>query len=282
MEMVKARLIAAAVAALALCPAALAQHTFSWETFPMDGHRAGVSIPGTDNIAEALGVVEDGVYTAPNGVRYKGGATAAVAQLLIDAQPAMASVKTVVGVCPGGMSRKNPALGNMIVDRLMMVGERETGIKVDLGLINRGGLRCDLPDGTVILDDILSMLPFKNCVNVVTLKGSDLLKLFEDMARNKMQIIGGAEAVVRGHKLVSLKIKGQKVQRGKLYNLATIDFLLDGGDGIYAARNAVSLASTPILIKEVLLEYVADLTAQGLPITYDDTSRITYLEEDKK
>lgn len=76
----------------------------------MDGHRTGVSIPAADNIAEALGVVSEGVYTAPNGRVFKGGCTPEVAALLIDVQPEMAALKEVVGYSENGLFRQTRKL----------------------------------------------------------------------------------------------------------------------------------------------------------------------------
>jgi 2',3'-cyclic-nucleotide 2'-phosphodiesterase (5'-nucleotidase family) len=40
--------------------------------------------------------------------------------------------------------------------------ERLAGKKVHVGVGNFGGIRIDMPKGDIILDDMLSMFPFKN------------------------------------------------------------------------------------------------------------------------
>ena len=91
-----------------------------------------------------------------------------VARLMIEAQPSMAPVKEIVGYSSHMMPRGEDELPNMIVDRLMVTAQEKTGVKVDVGIINRGGIRYDMPEGKVIVDDIVSMLPFKNYICIYT------------------------------------------------------------------------------------------------------------------
>ena len=53
------------------------------------------------------------------------------------------------------------ALSNWFVDILMAKVEKLSGKKVDIGIANFGGIRVDMPQGDIILDDMLSMFPFK-------------------------------------------------------------------------------------------------------------------------
>lgn len=273
--MVKARLILIALAAF-LCTAAGAQ-AYKWETYPMDGHRTGNSIPNTDNVEQAMGKVRGGVYHAPNGRRYRG-STAKVAKLMIDVQPRMAEVKEYIGNCPGGMPRNQAAIGNLIVDCLMRAASEATGLKVDVGLTNYGGIREDMPAGDVILDDIISMLPFKNYLVVVSYRGEDLVRLFDKMAERRLQVLGGVEVTVRDRKVVDLKVGGEEVDKDRIYHLATTDFLLTGGDNVFAAADALDIQMTDELIREGMLRYLRELRGQGRPIAYDNTPRVHYLD----
>ena len=52
-----------------LCTAANAQE-YTWETGDMDGSRVGCSAASTENIEQALGSFQKGVYVAPNGKKF--------------------------------------------------------------------------------------------------------------------------------------------------------------------------------------------------------------------
>lgn len=274
MEMVETKVIAI-MACIGL--ACSCSNTFSWEKFVMDGHRTGVTAPTTDNVPEALGVVNDSVYVAPNGKVFpKGSSTYEVASGLIAVQPEMAELKSVIGYSTKEMLRAgaNCELSNWIVDRIMVDVAALTGKKVDVGIMNSGGIRVDMPQGNVLRDDIESMLPFKNYLCYVALKGEDLRILFESMAEKSIQPCGGVKVVVDGNRLDTLLVGGEPVDPERIYGVATIDFLLDGGDKINVGRNAKDVIITDSRILDAILPYAMSYAEQGKPIEYFVDDRV--------
>lgn len=276
MEVVKTKLIS--IFFVFLCYGAAAQE-YKWETVPMDGHRVGATIPSADNVEQALGTVKRGVYTAPNGKKYRG-TVARTASALIAAQPSMAFVKEKIGYAPKDILRHRPEgdLNNMLVDFLMRACEDATGQKVDAGLLNYGGVRTEIHKGTVILDDFMSMLPFENYIYLVRLKGSDLRFIYESMAQYGIQLVGGVKLVFsREQGCVSIEIGGEPLDDGKEYNLATVDFLLDGGDHFSAARNALELVETGVLLRDGVLGEVRKAVEEKGVIEYTTDGRVVLL-----
>lgn len=273
LEMVKAKVILLALAAIFVS----CSPQISWKRYDIAGQRTGVVASNADNVDEALGLIEGDVYVSPSGARFdKSSATFQVASELIAVQPQMAELKKVIAYCPEGMERRgaNCELSNFLVDRLMIEVADATGKKVDVGILNNGGIRVDMPKGNVLLDDIVSMMPFNNYISYVGLKGKDLLYLFENMAKGKVQIVGGVQMVVNGKELESLLVGGKPVDPEKIYGVATIDFLLDGGDRINVARNAKELIITKTILCDAILPYIKSLTAQGKNIEYFVDDRV--------
>lgn len=274
--MVKAKVILMAAAVLALAGCSRGPYSWEWHKHMIDGHRTGVTVPSAANPEKAIGTVKDGVYTAPNGKVFKGGATPEVARLLTEVQPELAVLKEVIAYAPSPMVKGRPEseLSNYIADRLRAdVQELVAPKPVDLAITNFGGIRVDVPAGDVLVDDIVSMLPFKNYLCYLRLKGSDILHWFDYMAQNSVQCISGAQITVEDHKLVSAAIGGKKVDPNKVYGLATIDFLLDGGDGLKLARNAIEYIQSDITIGEAILRDIKALGAAGQPWEYSKDGR---------
>lgn len=254
---------------------------YEWKKVAVDASRTGVGVASTDNVPEMMGLLDDnGKYIAPNGETFpKGSITARVAKLMLDAQGAMAQMKTVVGVAGEDMIKHRPEsnLSNLVVDCAMAKTEEVIGKHVDVGIVNFGGIRVDLYKGDILMDDIVSMLPFTNYLCYVELRGRDLQTLFERMARS-MQVIGGAEVVLMQRMLQSVKVGGKEIDPDAVYGVATIDFLLDGGDNLKISENAISVTRSDVLIRDALLEYVQKETAQGRPITYHTDGRVVMLK----
>lgn len=269
----KVRVIAVPLAAaLLLAGCAVPERTFEWRPILADGSRTGVTAPTADNAAEALGSVEETLlgdkYSAPNGKTYRGDRTTEIARLMIEAQPAMHDLKQVIAVCPEGMGSRSPesALSNWAVDVLMEKVAAKTGKRVDVGVINFGGIRCSMPKGDVMKDDIVSMFPFKNYGVLVTVDGNRLTEILTYMAEHRVEALGGVQLVIQDHQLVSALVGGQPIEADRLYNIATIDFLLQGGDGHQIGKDAVSIERTGVLMMDMILEKVFELSAQGAPI----------------
>ena len=243
----------------------------SWTKYDMDGHRTGVTAPNADNVAEALGSVNDSCYVSPSGRVFPAGtATWAAAREMIAVQPQMAPLKEVIGWSAEELRREGPncKLSNWIVDHMIDDVAKITGKKVDVGIINSGGIRVDLPKGAVIKDDLVSMLPFKNYLCYVALKGSDLTALFEYMADGNLQCFGGAKLVLDGNRVDTLLVGGRPVDPDRTYGVATIDFLLDGGDRINIGKNAQELIITDVKVIDSMLPYAMSYAERGDTISY--------------
>ncbi len=255
-----------------------------WKHEKIDGHRTGVTAPSADNVKDAIGTVEKGVYTAPNGRRFKKGATPAVAQLMLDAQPAMASVKEVIGYSEKEMLRYRPQceLSNWFTDFLRRKTAELTERRVDVAIYNYGGIRTDMPQGPITVDDIMSMFPFRNTLCYVALKGADLRAIFEYLAQTQMQAVSGVQLVVRDQKLESVKVGGEPLDDKKTYGVATINFLLTGGDGLFIAKNALELIDSGVYVKDALIPYIQRLTRESTAIEGKLDDRVVIIELEKE
>ena len=251
-----------------------------WSRTVMDGSRTGVTVPAATDIDKALGIVKGMEYTAPSGRVFKGGSVVRVARTVIDAQTAMAPVKRVIAYSPETMTVEYPesALSNWFADNLMRATEKAVGRKVDMSIGNFGGIRVDMPQGDVTVDDIRSMFPFKNDLVYLVLKGSDVRAVLEQMAEDGFQVLGGVRAVARDGKLISAEIGGKPLDDNATYGVATISFLLNGGDGFHLSRNAVEVVDTGVEIFDAIMELVRKDTEEGRKITGQKDGRVVILD----
>lgn len=255
----------------------LSAQDYTWKAGKIDGSRTGCSVPSKNNISEAVGYFERGTYVAPNGQKFKKNTTTAkTAEVVIGAQPAMERVKDVIAQSSQAMSVQYPEgpLSNWFVDILMRKAEALSGKKVHVGVANFGGIRVNMPEGDVTLDDMLSMFPFKNQVIYVEHKGITLRKMLEKMAAGRFEVLGGVRVVAEDGKLVSAEIDGEPIDDNKVYGVATVSFLLYGGDGLRLADDAVSLKKFDVDIIDAVLEHVHAETAAGRTIQYESDGRV--------
>ena len=274
----------AAAAILAAASSYAQGPVISWSTDPIDGHRTGVTASTADNVEEAMGYVKGRTYYAPNGKKFRKGTVRKVASLMLGAQPAMSDVKKVVGYSTRVMVRKKPEceLYDWFIDELMRATADSTGKKIDIGISNRGGIRIDMPAGEILCDDIQSMFPFKNNLCYVALHGRDVRAILDQMAANSFQILGGVKVVAKNGKIVSATVNGEPLDDDKVYGVATINFLLDGGDGYSVGKNAIETIFCNGWLYDTMIAYVKGLTAAGKPVEFENQHWITIIKGDGK
>lgn len=252
----------------------------TWKRVLMDGHRSGAQALTAENIDAALGVFTDNGYISPAGVEYPDESTmATVAGALLEVQPRMAHLKQVIGHSDHMMmnDRDNPdlPLGNVVADALRAYGSKYFKVPMDFAVTNFGGIRVPMPEGAVTLDDITAMFPFKNYLCYVKMKGSSLTQLLEQLAGQKaFQAVSGVEVRVKDHKLESALVGGEPIDPDRIYNVTTIDFLLDGGDQIRIGALAEDVVLSHVLLKDVMLDYVRSMEAAGQVIDGRSDGRV--------
>ena len=263
---------------LALCVSCAPR--LDWKTVPMDGHRSGVVSLTAENIETGLGHFTDSSYVMPSGAAFALDSPAAeVGKTLMAVQPAMAPMKQVIGHSARMMmnDRDNPdlPLGNLFADVLRAYGTKYFGVPMDFAITNFGGIRVPMPEGAVTLEDITSMFPFKNYVCYCKIKGENLTLLFQQLAGTKaFQATSGATIRVKAHELESALIGGEPIDPERVYNVTSIDFLLDGGDSIRLGALSEDVQLTHVLLKDVMLDYVESMEKQGKLIDGQSDGRV--------
>ena len=275
MEMVKAKLTALCLLAAVSCSQG---PRMEWKRVPMDGSRTGVVPVTAENVDTALGTFEDD-YIAPNGRHFTEGATPEVAALLMDVQPKMGHLKEVVGhsarLLVNIRTEPDLPLGNIVADALREKGSSYFKVPMDFAISNYGGIRNPLPEGAILMDDVEAMFPFKNYMCYAKVRGSNLQRLLEQLAKTQaFQAVSGCKVKVKAHELVEAEVGGEPIDPNRLYNVATIDFLLSGGDGIAIGALAEDVVLTDVLVKDVMLEYFQKMEAEGKVIDGQKDGRV--------
>lgn len=254
---------------------------FEWKAVPMDGHRTGVVPINSENVSTGLGVFEGDSLALPSGALYAADSEVArVATVLMEVQPYMAGLKEVIGhsACLMMNDRDKPdlPLGNLVADALRAYASDYFKVPMDFCVVNFGGIRVPLPEGAVTLEDISSMFPFKNYLCWCKVRGDQMNQLLEDLAATPaFMATSGAVVRVKAHQLESALVGGEPVDPARLYNVATLDFLLDGGDKMRIGALSEDVVLSHVLIKDVMLSYVRGMEAAGKVLDATADGRVT-------
>lgn len=156
------------------------------------------------------------------------------------------------------------AIGNLVADSMQWFSARWGS---DFALMNGGSVRHDLPAGPVSLKSIYDMLPFDNTIVLITLKGSEVNRLFDFMASIAEgsgafpQFSSGVNVVLdrTTRKIGRVLIKGEPIDANRSYKIATNSYLAAGGDGYKVFLDAREKFDTAALQQPVLIEYIRSM-----------------------
>lgn len=146
--------------------------------------------------------------------------------------------ETELDVMKASQRKGETPIGNYIADSVRAYTE------ADAALINGGGIRADrvFPVGKLIKQDIMDAMPFTNYVVKIEVSGEALLKALENGV-SEIEKAAGRFAQVSGmtysfnpdlpvgSRIVAASIGGKQIVPNKMYTLATVDFIANGGDG---------------------------------------------------
>jgi len=158
------------------------------------------------------------------------------------------------------------AIGNMITDANVWYLQNVSKQQVDFAFHNGGNIRTELKKGPITMEDILTVLPFENYLYVVSMTGSQVIKLFDFIATIPQgnggfpQISSDVRFTIdktSGKGVIKdLTIGGKPVDTNRIYRLCTNDFVLNGGDGYTPMLAATDRLNTSILLSYAVTEYI--------------------------
>jgi 5'-nucleotidase len=141
------------------------------------------------------------------------------------------------------------ALGNLIADAILTKTKVD---RVQVVLINAGGIRNGLPLGDITMGNVLEALPFGNTITRVELTGKQLIEALES-------------GVSMAERITKVEVKDpsgkfQLLNPKDVYRVATNNFLASGGDGYRSFAEGANLLETGYLLSDAIAEYITAMS----------------------
>ena len=182
-----------------------------------------------------------------------------------------------VGTSARFMKNSSDAAQNWVSDIALDIVKQLSGFKnIDCAIMNKGGIRVDMPEGIVTEGIIGSMFPFDNRFVVLEMPGTELLESIKLMCGRGGDAVSKELRATYNDKgeLLNATVKGKKIDPKKTYIVATIDYLANGGDYMVPMTRCKRLFVDTQKYGNHVLDYVKNLQAQGKKINASDEVRI--------
>jgi 5'-nucleotidase/UDP-sugar diphosphatase len=150
-------------------------------------------------------------------------------------------------------------LGGLITESMILATRQH---KPDFAVTNSGGIRANLPQGSIKLGDVYRVLPFDNTIVIVDITGQALLDIVNQ--GQNMATTGGFLQYSSHVELIidpptgrwSAKINGITIIPDRVYRVAANSFLVAGGDRYTQWENAINIIDTDIIQKNALAGFI--------------------------
>jgi 2',3'-cyclic-nucleotide 2'-phosphodiesterase (5'-nucleotidase family) len=147
-------------------------------------------------------------------------------------------------------------LGRLIAD-----AQRSAG-RADVAIMNNGGIRADLPAGTITWGNVYQVQPFQNRLQRLTVKGSALEEALEHCVAGERVPdchIAGVEVWYDARKEAGKRVNrirlesGKGIEKDRSYTLVVSDFMATGGSGfgmlVSAPKEDIDVVDIDALIR---------------------------------
>lgn len=130
--------------------------------------------------------------------------------------------------------------------------------RVDMTVVNIGGMRCEWAAGNITRQDVFQLMPFDNELVVLTLRGEDILELCQVFAKDYGQGVAGLRMSAEDKQLIDAQIDGQSIDPEAYYTVATSDYLSGGTDHMTPLTHYIEIWRSDRLIRDLYLEAVKE------------------------
>lgn len=194
-----------------------------------------------------------------------------------------AKMNEVIGEIPKTMTKAKPesTLGNWVADLMYEKALEIQDADPDFALTNYGGLRIPgINQGEITVGKIYELMPFDNQLVIVEVPGDTLQLLFNHMANDGgWPISDQVSYEISGNEAMNVMIDRQALNHDKTYFVVMNDFTANGG-GKCDFLKPLNRITDNQLLRDVMIEYVREQTAQGQPIGSKINNRVRVNEQD--
>lgn len=179
------------------------------------------------------------------------------------------------------MDKSSAKMWNLVGDAGFEIASDVSGLKIDMAIMNAGGIRQSFPKGAVSEGLVNSMFPFRNNIVVLEMTGQQLLDALAVMGGRGGDIVSCQARVEYARqgsatpaKILKATLNGKPIDPDASYRVATLDYLAKGGDYMEPMTHCKWLFADRKQFGERMLQYVKWHEAKGKKLKADARQRM--------
>lgn len=170
----------------------------------------------------------------------------------------------ILAYCPETLDKSKGQwqtnIGNFLADITLKAGtkifELRENKKIDICLLNHGGIRTLIPKGYVTARNAYEVMPFENSAIVVALKGEQILEIANYIVSEKKPhpLSGMSFTIEKDNSVTSIFVQGKPLENDKTYYVVTSDYLSNGGDNMNFFKKGTEKIYLDYKLRNILID----------------------------
>ncbi|MCP4807277.1 MAG: bifunctional metallophosphatase/5'-nucleotidase [Proteobacteria bacterium] len=196
---------------------------------------------------------------------------AEVANILEEYQEALDQkyrLDQVIGTAEGNLTRYGSLGGDSMLGNCAAESMRAyPGVETEIALTNTLGIRADIGEGEITVDELFNSMPFDNTITTMFLSGREVQELLDYVAYRSSERGCNSQAQVAGIRFTmncadriaeDILINGVPLNLDGTYELATNNYIAHGGSGFSMLERNTTQFDTGVSIRDVVRAYITD------------------------
>lgn len=153
-------------------------------------------------------------------------------------------------------------IGNLLANATLQLStpvfEKREHKKIDICLLNHGGIRAIIPAGNVTTRTAFEIMPFENSVMIVGLTGAEIEDLANYIIKEKKpHPLAGIQIYINEdeNEVKKITIDGIEIKDNTMYYVATSDYLSNGGDNMTFLKNSAVKFDLDYKLRNLFIDY---------------------------
>ena len=175
----------------------------------------------------------------------------------------------ILAYCPETLDKSKGQwqtnIGNFLADITLEAGtkifELREKKKIDICLLNHGGIRTLISKGNVTARNAYEVMPFENSAVVIGLKGEQILEIANYIVTEKKPhpLSGMTFTIEKDNSVSSIFVKGKALESDKIYYVVTSDYLSNGGDNMNFFKKGSEKIYLDYKLRNILIDYFKEV-----------------------
>jgi 5'-nucleotidase len=176
-----------------------------------------------------------------------------------------------------GSSGGDSMFGNFVVEAMQF----RRGVETDFCLTNSLGIRTDVLQGDITLEQLFNVLPFDNTIATMFLSGIDVQELLDfstsrsaDRGCSSQVQVSGIEFTMncRTRQAEDILIAGSPLEPNAIYEMCTNNYIAAGGSGFKVLKRNTTTIDTGVSMRDAVIDYMKGF--EVLPQCFDASTPV--------